>query len=307
MSTNILKILTLVCAGHANELHSHTLAESPANLTKLGEHYASLGFSQLESMAKAHSMVSDEHMRLAYDAILQFNRPAHYIAGDVVECGVWRGGNTFMMIMAQLQSTYRKYARQFWLFDTFEGLPEPTSEFDDRRAKEIYADIAFNANSTNKRFKSGGAIGRKWNYGPEDVVKWNMAATGYPPSRIHLVRGKVEQSLYAQNIKLPDQIAVLRLDTDWYDSTMAELDVLFRRLVPGGLLVIDDYCSWRGARTAVDRFFGSLPGGKTLLQRAMKRKPCLHIFKKVEDPGRMGGPPGRQRALAPAPIVEIEL
>jgi hypothetical protein len=281
MSTSILKILTLVCAGHANELHDHTLAESPTNLAKLGKHYASLNFSQLRPIANAHSMVTYRHMLLAYESILQFNRPTAYIAGDVVECGVWRGGNMFMMIMAQLHSLYQKHARHFWLFDTFEGLPEPTSEFDDTRAKKIYSDIASgSASANNTRFESGKAIDNKWNYGPQDVVKWNMAATGYPPSQIHLVRGKVEQSLYAQNIKLPDQIALLRLDTDWYDSTMAELDVLFRRLVPGGLLVIDDYCSWGGARTAVNHFFGNMSGGMKLLQRVSAVKPCLHIFKK---------------------------
>ena len=78
-----------------------------------------------------------------------------------------------------------------------------------------------------------------------------MERTGYPPSLVRFVKGKVEDTLMVKE-NLPAQIAVLRLDTDWFESTKVELDVLFPRLSAGGFLLIDDYCTWGGQRKATD-------------------------------------------------------
>merc|ERR1711959_887247 len=91
----------------------------------------------------------------------------------------------------------------------------------------------------------------KWCYGSEESVRKNMYSTGFPKKQIHFVRGKVEDSLKTPN-NIPEKIAILRLDTDWYNSTVAELKYLLPRLQPGGLLFIDDACVWGGARKAVD-------------------------------------------------------
>ena len=79
-----------------------------------------------------------------------------------------------------------------------------------------------------------------------------LHGTGYPPERIHFVRGPVEETLPAG---APDEIALLRLDTDWYESTRHELEHLYPRLAAGGVLLVDDYGHWEGARKAVDEYF----------------------------------------------------
>ena len=86
---------------------------------------------------------------------------------------------------------------------------------------------------------------------PLETVKRNVARTGYPDDRLHFVPGKVEETLPRE---APDKVALLRLDTDWYESTKVEMDVLFERLAEGGLIIIDDYYRWQGSRKAVDDY-----------------------------------------------------
>ncbi len=91
-----------------------------------------------------------------------------------------------------------------------------------------------------------------WCYSPIDEVKTNLAKSGYNMGNIHFVKGKVEDTIPHSEIK---DIALLRLDTDWYESTKHELIHLYDRLVSGGVLIIDDYGHWSGSRKAVDEFF----------------------------------------------------
>jgi len=93
-----------------------------------------------------------------------------------------------------------------------------------------------------------------WAMAPLDRVRRNVLATGYPAERVHFIQGKVEDTLPAN---APDRIALLRLDTDWYESTHHELTHLYPRLSPGGVLIIDDYGHWQGSRLAVDEFFAA--------------------------------------------------
>ena len=88
----------------------------------------------------------------------------------------------------------------------------------------------------------------------EEGVRKLLTGAGYPESRLHFVRGAVEQTLPA---RAPEQVAILRLDTDWYESTRHELVHLFPRLTVGGVLIVDDYGHWEGARKAVDEYFGA--------------------------------------------------
>merc|ERR1712216_100999 len=170
-------------------------------------------------------------------------------AGDIVEAGVWKGGASLMMAMAQLHASRPGLERQSWLYDTFEGLPAPSSDKDDPRAKDIYNEIQ--NGSISKDDQDWDVEEGKWNYGPEELVRSNMYSTGFPKDQSHFVRGKVENTLKAPE-NLPQKIAILRLDTDWYDSTKAELQYLLPLLQPGGLLFIDDYCSWAGSQSATD-------------------------------------------------------
>ena len=85
-----------------------------------------------------------------------------------------------------------------------------------------------------------------------EEVRENMASTGYPLERIPLVNGPVERTVPEA---APAAICLLRLDTDWYESTRHELNHLFPRVSPDGVMIIDDYGHWHGVRRAVDEYF----------------------------------------------------
>ena len=87
-----------------------------------------------------------------------------------------------------------------------------------------------------------------------EVVKKNIFSIGYDPEKIHFVQGKVEDTIPAT---IPEKISLLRLDTDWYESTKHELEHLFPRLSKGGILILDDYGHWQGARKAADEYFNN--------------------------------------------------
>jgi hypothetical protein len=163
------------------------------------------------------------------------------IPGAIVECGVWKGGS--MMAAALTLSRLGEQTRQLLLYDTFEGMPLPGIV--DRDHHDLSADAAM--------ARAGVASFDQWCLAGQMEVKRNLLSTGYSQERIHLVPGRVEQTIPSQ---APGQIALLRLDTDWYESTRHELLHLYPRLVPGGVLIIDDYGHWQGARRAVDEYFG---------------------------------------------------
>jgi hypothetical protein len=164
------------------------------------------------------------------------------IGGDVVECGVWRGGSS--MIAAFALKLAGDTSRDLYLFDTFSGMPAPSS-FDVEATSGVSA--ASIPEYVNQQRDSD-----VFAYASQSEVERNMAATGYPAERCHFVAGMVEDTIPAA---APERIALLRLDTDWYESTRHELEHLWDRLVPGGVLIIDDYGHWQGARKAVDEFF----------------------------------------------------
>jgi hypothetical protein len=82
-------------------------------------------------------------------------------------------------------------------------------------------------------------------------VREAVLSVGYPEEKIHFVQGPVEETL-PENA--PEEIALLRLDTDWYASTKHTLVHLYPRVAPGGVLIVDDYAYWQGARQAVDEY-----------------------------------------------------
>mmetsp|Transcript_4971 Transcript_4971/g.13232 ORF Transcript_4971/g.13232 Transcript_4971/m.13232 type:complete len:309 (-) Transcript_4971:752-1678(-) len=250
----------------------HNLNTHALEVDGFRHHLSTFTNSELRQISSPWTMVSEEHFETALEAVKKVNENG--IPGDVVECGVWKGGMSMSMAMMNLRSNTE---RRFWLFDTFDGLPEPTSEYDDENAKQHFKDLKEGKN-TSKILRSTAARGMeegKWNYGPIDVVKNNMRYTTYPAEKINFVKGKVEETL--KKVALPEKIAILRLDTDWYDSTKAELDVFWDRLQSGGILLVDDYCMWKGATTAVDQFFADKLGLRAA--EISKKSPCLHYWK----------------------------
>lgn len=163
------------------------------------------------------------------------------IPGAIVECGVWKGGATMASIKT-VRSLGRS-DRDFYLYDTFEGMNCPTEQ--DRRHDGEHAMLMF----SRRRISDDSS---NWCRAELDDVKRTVLATGYDPQRIHFVKGKVEDTIPGT---APERIAVLRLDTDWYESTKHELEHLYPRLSCGGVLLIDDYGYWQGARKAVDEYF----------------------------------------------------
>jgi len=157
--------------------------------------------------------------------------------GAFVECGVFRGGNPMLIAYTLLELNVTD--RKIYLYDTFNGMTKPTAE-DYRVSDKNRCAIA--------RWKKGG----KWCYASLSEVKANMASTGYPKENVVFVEGKVEDTIPKT---VPSRIALLRLDTDWYESTKHELIHLFPLLAEGGCLIIDDYGHWAGARKATDEYF----------------------------------------------------
>ena len=163
----------------------------------------------------------------------------HGIVGDFVECGVWRGGS--MMAVALALMARGDTSRDLYLYDTFEGMSEPTAADRSVSGESAQAQL--------ERTERGEGV---WCEAGIEDVQANVYSTGYPKERIHFVKGKVEGTIPAT---LPRRIALLRLDTDWYESTRHELVHLYPLLSRSGILIIDDYGHWQGARQAVDEYF----------------------------------------------------
>ena len=167
------------------------------------------------------------------------------VPGAFAECGVWRGGSVLAMILT-LQELGAE--RDIYLFDTFEGMTAPTEE----DTSEYHPPAVEMWNEVEE--------GPAWPeyFSPdifnEDAVREVLYATDYPRERLHFVRGPVEETLPAN---APDRLALLRLDTDWYESTRHEMVHLYPRLESGGVLIIDDYGHWEGCRRAVDEYFAT--------------------------------------------------
>jgi hypothetical protein len=170
------------------------------------------------------------------------------VSGVFVECGVWRGGSVLAMILTLQHLGAAE--RDIYLYDTFEGMTAPTED-DTSDAEGSAVTEWHDAKQTDRRPWEDVFGEDKFN---EDAVRAVLLDTGYPAERLHFIRGPVEKTLPRA---APETLALLRLDTDWYESTRHELNHLFPRLQPGGVLIIDDYGHWRGARKAVDEYFSA--------------------------------------------------
>jgi len=205
-------------------------------------------FMELYRFVRPFTMTSKERVYALRESVEYVLRNG--IAGDIVECGVWKGGSMMAVARTLMASNAR---RRLYLFDTFEGMSQPTDA--DRSFRgDLAVDLLQRADRASSPIWACGAI---------EEVKANLRRTGYDESELIFVRGKVEDTIPSQ---APAQIALLRLDTDWYESTYHELVHLYPRLSVGGVLIVDDYGHWEGARKAVDRYIEE-KGLKLLLHR----------------------------------------
>jgi O-methyltransferase len=201
----------------------------------------------LESV-QPFSLTSGERLLALLDATRYIVRGG--IPGAFVECGVWKGGS--VMAMAKTLLAAGDVERDLSLFDTFDGMPPPGD-----------ADRSFDGVPASRQLQRDAPGTGVWARAGCDEVRRNLASTGYPPDRLHFIRGRIEDTIPKH---APESIALLRLDTDWYESTRHELMHLYPRLVRGGVLIIDDYGHWQGAQQATDEYFSTL-GSPVLLHR----------------------------------------
>lgn len=182
------------------------------------------------------SMTSFE--RLSAIAISMKYLNENKIEGALVECGVWAGGS---IGLAAFLSQQKGEIRDVTLFDTFQGMTAP-SEDDSLEAHEGYKNTLMDDGSSS------------WCAVDLTDVKNNLALAGVDMGKLNFVVGDVSATL-SEKSNIPEKIAFLRLDTDWFQSTYDELTHLYPRLVPGAIVIIDDFGAWEGARSAVTKYF----------------------------------------------------
>lgn len=213
-------------------------------------------------------IVENKLSMASIDRLINTVKSCRYVAengieGAFVECGVWRGGNAIAakMVFEDLSDT-----RECWLFDTFEGMPPP---------EDIDFDVSTGAPAeTDYQRLSNTSEG--WCFASLSEVQRNIEQSGVSAEQFRLVKGDVCKTL-TDTENLPASISVLRLDTDWYASTKRELEVLYPRVGLGGILILDDYGKWHGAKSAVHEYFETL-AFKPMLNRIDKSgRFCIKI------------------------------
>ena len=190
-------------------------------------------YRRVWSQNSKYTMTSMERCYSLYSSI-QYITKAN-IPGDVIECGVWRGGSAMLSALTLIKNNQNH--RKIYLYDTYEGMSEPTDK-----------DIDLHGTPYRliwEKEKERLTV-------PLDEVKENMSSTGYPKENIIFVKGMVEDTIPNT---VPNQVALLRLDTDLYESTYHELIHLYPKVAPHGVIIIDDYGHFQGAQEATDKYF----------------------------------------------------
>ena len=193
---------------------------------------------EIINFVRPYTMTSVERLKSLSDAVNYVVE--NNIEGDFVECGTWKGGS--VMCMQKKLMRLNQNDRKFWVFDTYEGMPEPDDV--DKNFNKTAAQQLLDAEEKDNSLT--------WAYSNYEETTGNILSTGYPAEKMNFVKGLVEDTIPQTQI---ESIALLRLDTDWYSSTKFELENLYPKLVKGGVLIIDDYGHWEGCKKAVDEYF----------------------------------------------------
>ena len=198
--------------------------------------------AELISSLRPYTMTSGERLWSLLNAVRYVIDEG--LPGDFAECGVWRGGS--VMAMATELRRLGVTDRRIWLYDTFAGMTAPTA-----------ADVEAGSGVRAETMLAGTEVGdgnNVWCVAGLSDVQANVRTTGYPFDQFTFVEGDVAVTLRQS---VPETISLLRLDTDWYESTKLSLEILYPRLVVGGVCILDDYGHWQGARAAVDEYFAA--------------------------------------------------
>ncbi len=196
-------------------------------------------FRELYFQVRNFTMLSRERL---YDFYLSVDYVMdNEIRGDIVEVGCWGGGALALALSRVITRHGQK--RNVWGFDTFEGHPEPSSD-----------ELDVWGNNQLERFEEFRSRGDDWCKVEIKQVRENVETVCASTKQLQLIKGKAEETL---KVEVPETVSVLRIDVDWYEPSLASLDVLYPRLSRGGVLIIDDYGHHSGSRKAFNEYFRS--------------------------------------------------
>lgn len=198
-------------------------------------------FWQIFDKCKPYTCLSVERFYNIFKSI-EYIATAN-IPGDILECGVFLGGS--ILGAAHFADHFGLKDRKFYLCDTFEGFPTNTIETDIAGSSADLSELKI------------------FNQGFRHIVEKNIAESGLDGNNFIFIHGLVENTLPEIDLK---PLSYLRLDTDYYQSTMIEMEILYPKLNTDGVLIIDDYGHYDGARNAVEDYF-KRAGRRPLLQR----------------------------------------
>lgn len=234
------------------------LKRSPTPRNSSADFLAEVGAFEQELVAKVQpfTLTGPQRVVALAEAVSYVVRRG--VPGAFVECGVWRGGSVLAMVLTLQRLGVTD--RDIYLYDTFEGMTEP-SELD---VSDFGAPAVVEWQESTRRGEKPWSDWFSHETLNIDEVKGLLLNTGYPEERLHFVKGAVEDTIPRT---IPTDIALLRLDTDWYESTHHEMTHLYPLINNGGVLMVDDYGHWKGCRKAIDEYFEGGAAPHLLLNR----------------------------------------
>jgi O-methyltransferase len=175
------------------------------------------------------------------------------IVGDYVECGVWKGGCVALMALGNL--SYGSTRRNIYLFDSFTDICEPDKKVDGDKAIQQATEWSTTKGTDGKLKPLEGFYDQFGGHGTKAAcIEVIEKKVGYDKEKVHYIEGWF-QDTFPIHSKTIGQIALLRLDADWYASTKICLETFYDKVVDGGIIIIDDYGTYEGCKKAVDEFF----------------------------------------------------
>ena len=224
-------------------------------LIKMEKNYWSDEFIGISKFEKSIIDISSKYSMTGFERQYFLIKAIEYVKnnnihGDFVECGVWRGGN---LILFEKMIEKLKIKKKIYAYDTFKGMSEPGKfdyTFKKESAKKIIDSLKMKKADPKKNIVLAECS--------LDEVKKNYYKNTIFNKNLICIKGPVEKTLKIRK-NIPKKISILRLDTDWYESTKIELETLFPLLSKNSILIIDDYGYWSGAKKAVDDFFKKKP------------------------------------------------
>lgn len=226
-------------------------------------------------LVSPYTMTSKIRIETLYNALEKIR--LNNILGDLIEVGVWKGGNILGII--EYLNYYSMTDRSVWLYDTFAGMTKPsekdcTNEFNKECSMNKDDTLSFWERHNNKNVNN-------WCYCSLDDVKKTLSKSNFPNNNIKYIVGDVCVTL-KDKTNIPEKISLLRLDTDWYESTKIELEYMYPKLSNGGVLIVDDYGYWNGSKKAVDEYFEN----KNIIINKLKNDDGIIINKSYESSNR---------------------